>query len=111
MKAVQSMRGECEFSTWIDAFEYMKKEIASRDFDVALLGCGAYRMPLGAYIKDELKKPAIHVGGVLQLLFGIKGKRWDENSIGRQLYNQYWVRPTDELKPNNYKLVEDGCYW
>ena len=48
---------------------------------VALLGCGAYGMPLGAFIKDGLKKPAIHVDGVLQLLFEIKGKRWDENSI------------------------------
>ena len=37
----------------------------------------------------------------------LKGKRWD----GEGIYNEFWVRPTDDLKPQNYKNVEDGCYW
>lgn len=110
--AVQSMGGSNDFATWIDAFEYMKDTISKKDFDVALLGCGAYGMPLGAFIKEEIGKPAIHVGGELQLFFGIKGKRWDERKYVRdKFYNEYWVRPTDDLKPENWKQVEGGCYW
>ena len=46
-------------------------------FDVAIIGCGAYGMPLAAMLK-QAGKQAIHLGGATQLLFGIKGKRWEE---------------------------------
>lgn len=112
-KAVQSMNGSSEFASWFDAFDKMKEDIGKLDFDIALLGCGAYGMPLGAFIKNELSKQAIHIGGTLQLLFGIKGKRWEGNGYDyeNKLYNEYWIRPTDDLKPQNYKDVENGCYW
>lgn len=91
----------------------MQDDISHIDFDIALIGCGAYGMPLGAFIKSQMHKKAIHMGGTLQILFGIKGKRWEENGYDYQykLYNEYWVRPTDDLKPKNYKDVEGGCYW
>ena len=90
--------------------KWKKIDITDIDFDIALLGCGAYGMPLGAFIKEKLHKQAVHAGGQLQLLFGIKGKRWDAGSVSK-LYNEYWVRPTDDLKPDNYVEVENGCYW
>ncbi|MCM1182627.1 MAG: hypothetical protein NC337_04545 [Roseburia sp.] len=112
-QAVQSMNGNSEFKSWFMALDKMKNDIRTIDFDIALIGCGAYGMPLGAFIKSELRKKAIHMGGSLQILFGIKGKRWEESGYDYQhkLYNEYWVRPTDDLKPQNYKEVEDGCYW
>lgn len=51
-----------QYDTWFDAFEFMKSEIRNCDFDVAILGCGAYGMPLASYIYD-LGKKAIHLGG------------------------------------------------
>ena len=33
-------------------YNYMKNEIAAKDFDIALIGCGAYGMPLAAYVKS-----------------------------------------------------------
>lgn len=109
--AVQSMGGS-KFPTWFDALGKMKKDICQIEFDIALLGCGAYGMPLGAFIKSDLKKQAIHLGGSLQLLFGIKGKCWeDEFGYDKLLYNDYWVRPTEDLRPKNYKEAEGGCYW
>ena len=48
------------------------------DFDIALLGCGCYGHPLCDFIRNELNKSAIYVGGGLQLLFGVMGKRWLE---------------------------------
>lgn len=112
-KAVQSLGGSSEYNSWFEALEKMKYDISNLDFDVALIGCGAYGMPLGAFVKDTLRKQSIHIGGSLQLLFGIKGKRWEHKDYNYQqcLYNEYWVRPTEDLKPSNYKNVENGCYW
>lgn len=112
-QAVQSMNGNSEFASWFSALDKMENDIGMIDFEVALIGCGAYGMPLGAFIKSALHKKAIHIGGALQLLFGIKGKRWEQEQFDYQhkLYNEYWVRPTDDLKPRNYKDVENGCYW
>lgn len=55
MQAVQSLGGSNDFATWIDAFEYMKNKISTIDFDIALLGCGAYGMPLGLSLKKNCK--------------------------------------------------------
>lgn len=109
--AVQSIGGNPEFESWFDALDKMKNDISGIDFDVALIGCGAYGMPLGAFIKAHMHKKAVHMGGALQILFGIRGKRWDEREDYSELFNGYWVRPTDDLKPESYKNVEGGCYW
>lgn len=117
MKAVQSQAGEkTVFNDWFEALEYQKTEIDKYDYDICLLGCGAYGFPLAAHCKRQGKQ-AIHLGGVLQLLFGIKGKRWEtEDTYLKQYryldyYNEYWVRPTQDEVPTNAKKVEDGCYW
>lgn len=112
-QAVQSLGGNCEYRDWVQALNIMQDDISNIDFDIALIGCGAYGMPLGGFIKSKLHKKAIHMGGSLQILFGIKGRRWEANGYDYQhkLYNEYWVRPTDDLKPRNYKDVEGGCYW
>lgn len=106
IKAVNSLRGNCEFSSWFDALEYMKGQIDAVDFDIAILGCGAYGFPLAAYIK-QIGKKAVHVGGSTQLIFGIKGKRWE----GRDFINEYWVSPRPEDRPIGFESVEGGCYW
>jgi hypothetical protein len=111
IKAVQSLVGsEVEFSSWFDALEYQKDEINRRDFDVAILGCGAYGFPLAAHIK-RIGKQAIHMGGAVQLLFGIRGARWDAIADHVALTNDYWVRPLPADVPKDYKKVESGCYW
>ncbi len=113
-RAVQSLGGTTEYSEWQEAFHKMKRDIKKLDFDVAMLGCGAYGLPLAAFIKEEMHKAALHLGGITQIYFGIKGKRWEgkkENyRYDELLYNDAWVR-TEEGKPKNYKSVEDGCYW
>lgn len=100
------------FETWYDALEYMKNGIDEIDYDVALLGCGAFGTPLVTHIKEQGKQ-AIYVGGVLQLMFGIRGSRWDDPSYAayHSLFNEYWVYPGDDNKPKNSESLEDGCYW
>jgi len=111
LKAVQSIAGtKTEFDTWFDAYDWMCNQIKQQDFDVAIIGCGAYGLPLAAYVKS-IGKQAIHMGGATQVLFGIKGKRWDEVAFFQSLYNESWVRPKPEETVQNYYKVESGCYW
>ena len=112
LKAVQTIAYEKDprFSNWFEALEFMYREATKIDFDVAILGCGAYGMPLAAKLKES-GKIAIHLGGATQLLFGIKGSRWDNFPEIRALYNEHWVRPSAEEKPKGAKQIEGACYW
>ena len=112
LKAVQTSAGakDRRFKNWFQALEYMHSEIKKIDYDVAILGCGAYGMPLAAKIKND-GKIAIHLGGATQLLFGIKGNRWDNNESTSVFYNENWCRPSKDETPPNIHVVEKGCYW
>lgn len=111
LKSVQSMKGNhVEFNTWTNALNSMKDEIDKYDFDIAIIGAGAYGLPLGAYIKS-IGKQAIHMGGATQLLFGIKGTRWDNHEFISKLYNESWVRPGNDEIYKGAEKVEGGCYW
>ena len=57
-----------------------------QDYDICLIGAGAYGFPLAAHVKRKGKK-AIHLGGALQLLFGVKGKRWEDPNYGVNEWN------------------------
>lgn len=116
IKAVQTIAGEkSNFTDWFEALDYMKDEISKRDFDLLIVGCGAYGLPLAAFAKS-LGKKSIHLGGGTQLLFGIKGKRWEGHYHGNDmrfnnLFNEYWVYPNVVERPKNLNKVEGGCYW
>lgn len=112
IQAIQSIGGETNgFKSWFDALHYMENKIDNVDYDVALIGCGAYGMPLAAHCK-KMGKKAVHLGGALQLLFGIRGNRWEtELDIYKQLMNEHWVRPLENEKPSSAVNVENACYW
>lgn len=85
IKAVQSLGGQHEtFKDWFEALQWMKDEIDQQDYDICLIGCGAYGFPLAAHVKRQGKK-AVHLGGSLQLLFGIKGKRWENPNYNKSI--------------------------
>jgi hypothetical protein len=109
--AVQSIaENKVKFENWFEALDYMCKKINNTEFDIALIGAGAYGLPLAAHVK-KIGKKAIHLAGEIQVLFGIKGKRWDNGVVGKKFYNDYWVRPLPEETPDGMKKVEKGCYW
>ena len=58
-----------------------------------------------------MQAKGIHMGGATQILFGIRGSRWDRMPFFQQLYNEYWIRPLAQETPANFKKVERGCYW
>ena len=80
------------------------------DFDVLLAGAGAYSIPLVVEAK-RMGKVGIHLGGGLQIVFGIKGTRWETHSIISKFFNEHWKRPYPEEVPENNKLAEGGAYW
>jgi hypothetical protein len=61
----------------------------------------------------EMGKSSIYVGGVLQMYFGVLGKRWlrERSDIVRLFLNNHWSRPQNSEKPRGFKKVEDCCYW
>ena len=94
------------YASWDDGLEKLTREVSLKDFDLALIGAGAWSLPLGSRIK-QMGKSAIHLGGEMQLIFGIKGKRWENYNI----YNSAWVEASPQEVPKNNNRVEDGCYW
>lgn len=113
IKAVQSIAGEkTPFANWFEALDYMKHQMDRTDYDICIIAAGAYGLPLAAHVKRSGKK-AIHLAGVAQLLFGIKGKRWEKYIVWpyMNLYNEHWVRPGEHEKPQNAQSVEGACYW
>lgn len=110
VKAVQSLGGNDQYSSWFEALDYMKSKMDELEYDVAIIGCGAYGMPLAAHAK-RTGHVALHLGGATQLLWGITGRRWEEQERCKPLFNEYWVRPDAKDRPKNYKQVEGACYW
>ncbi len=98
------------FRSWNDALSRLVERVSMIPFDVALIGCGAYGLPLGAAIK-QMGKPAVHLGGALQLLFGIRGRRWEAMPQYLSLMNDAWVRPSSSETPLLAGAVDGGCYW
>jgi hypothetical protein len=112
IKAIQSIAGNKPdgFNSWFEVLEFMKRKISNTEFDIAIIGCGAYGLPLAAHVK-RMGKKAIHLGGQTQVLFGIKGKRWEDRDFFLNMFNEHWVRPLPEETPIDHNKVEDGCYW
>ncbi len=111
-KPVQSIAGNKpdKFETWFEALEFMKDKISDIDFDIAIIGAGAYGLPLAAHVK-RIGKKAIQLGGATQILFGIKGIRWESIPLISVLFNEHWINPLPAERPDGYKKIENGCYW
>lgn len=98
------------FSNWFEALDVMQTEMDRRSYDVLIVGAGAWSLPLALHAKLR-GKWAIHLGGGTQILFGVRGKRWDDNSFLQSVYNDAWVRPYAADRPETFRRIENGCYW
>ncbi len=99
-----------EIQSWKHAVNSVVKQVIDSKARIALIGCGG----LGMLIGCELKKKgviAIVLGGATQVLFGIKGKRWETHSVISQFWNEAWVWPKPTETPGGASLIEGACYW
>lgn len=110
VESIQTLGNQLDprFETWFEALDHLKVEILKHDFDVALVGAGAYGAALCLFIR-QLNKQAIQTGGATQLLFGIMGKRWEKRPYVTRYVTASWTRPLK--KPDGAEKVEKGCYW
>ena len=97
--------------SWFDELDIMKAGIGKYEFDIALIAAGPFGLPLAGHVK-RMGKQAIHIGGALQLFFGIKGQRWESMEQGK-FFNEQWVRPSSNEMPQAdiRKKVDDNSYW
>ncbi len=114
---VDSFGSPC--STWRDNLNAMCQAIAALDFDLAVIGAGAYAPPLASFIK-QIGKKAITTCGDTQLFFGILGERWKPSSTWwrgtniEELITPEWLDgPIANDLPQNKFLNEqlERAYW
>jgi len=113
-KCYQTSAGNHIHSNWLETFTIMCNDIKKLDFDIAMLGCGGYGVPLCDYIKRKLNKSAIYIGGGLQLMFGVMGKRWENREDWKQIIAENkcnFIHPSGDEIIKNKHLLEGGCYW
>ena len=113
-KSYQTIAGNHVHNDWVETFKIMRHEISKLDFDIALLGCGGYGLPLCDFIKTQLNKSAIYIGGGLQLLFGVMGGRWENWDFWETLIKEQeskFIRPSQEEQCVRSNHIEGGCYW
>ena len=95
---------------WSMHFQDLKDNVLQREFDVAIIGAGSYGLPIGRAIKES-GRGAIHLGGTTQILFGIRGKRWETRQPFTDFIDHTWIRPSADEKPPGAEKVEGGIYW
>jgi len=98
------------FPDWFAALEAMQQDMDRRNYDVLMVGAGAWSLALAGHAKKR-GKWAIHLGGGTQIMFGIRGGRWDDNTFLKTVYNSAWVRPGSGDRPQTLNKIENGCYW
>lgn len=96
------------YENWCDMVCDIKTKMLDFDFDVFICGGGAMSLPLCAFARS-MGSQAIDLGGGSQLLFGIKGSRWNQMDHVNKFFNEHWINPSE--RPGKQQLVERGCYW
>ena len=95
-------------NNWHEECDRLNEEISKLDFDIAFLSCGSYAMHLGYFIKNEMKKKSLYVGGSLNLHFSIFGARW------WVYYTSPYINPKYILDPfenEDVKKITAGREW
>lgn len=115
-KPPQQNGGSHDGQSWTIHMDKMKNDLHDIkhkvfNFEIALVSCGGFGMPISDYIFSDLKSSVMYVGGALQIYFGIMGQRWNMNERINKHVNGEWVRPMDADKPKNPNLCENNCYW
>ena len=107
--ALGSAGWESSPESWKEAVEWVVGEVMNTGARTVIIGCGGLGMLIGAELKRR-GKICIVMGGAVQVLFGIKGRRWENHEISK-FWNSEWVWPDANETPGGAKGIERGCYW
>jgi hypothetical protein len=95
---------------WEEAVNQVVDKVIRSGAKVALIGCGGLGMIIGARLRER-GVSAIVLGGAIQVLFGMKGKRWAAHDVISKFWNDAWVWPAANETPGAANFIESGCYW
>lgn len=113
-KSFQTHGNHYIHNDWLETFTIMCNDIEKLEFDIALLGCGGYGLPLCNFIKTKMNKSAIYIGGGLQLLFGVMGHRWINRDDWKKIIkenNSNFIFPSENEQLDNKNTIENSAYW
>jgi hypothetical protein len=101
-----------KFGTSLNLYKHICKQISNESFDIALIAAGALGIPLAAFVKS-IGRVGLSLGGQLQVIFGIAGKRWRDDQFYAENYiNQFWIDMPALYHPQNKEsLTDSGAYW
>jgi len=97
-------------SSWTQSAQMIVDKVVDSGASVAIIGCGGLGMIIGGRLK-QLGISSIIMGGAIQVLFGIKGFRWETHTIISKFWNNAWVWPDTTETPSGALKIEGGCYW
>jgi hypothetical protein len=83
---------------WLETVGHLTDLVKRQSFDVALLSCGSYALPIGEFIKNAMGRKVVYVGGVLQLFFGIMGRRYENIFFTQHLNLDSFIYPIEKDK-------------
>ena len=95
---------------WQARFERIRDAVEAEPYDVLLVGAGGISLLLAAHAKTT-GRIGFHMGGPTQILFGVRGRRWDAEPFFQSRINDAWVRPAGDEAPPGVLKIEQGCYW
>jgi hypothetical protein len=100
-----------QYGDSLKLFESLATKMAARDFDIALIAASGLGIPLASEVK-RLGKIGLSLGGHLQALFGVIGRRWREQEEWRTNYiNEAWIDMPDCRSDWSVPGADGGAYW
>lgn len=101
-----------EGQDWFRNLDAMVAAVKAQQPDIAIIGAGAYGLPAAAALFRS-GVSAVVMGGATQLLFGIRGKRWENDRAYARIMNEHWSRPLESEQPAGFRTLEiqGGAYW
>jgi hypothetical protein len=102
--------------SWLETLDAMKQRVREAGhFDIAIIGAGSFGMPLASFVRTELGRSAVVMGGYSQVLFGLKGERWaeeDAKKMNTLFSNPAWMFPLMDDTPERLRGGGAGSqYW
>lgn len=100
-----------QYSDSLAQLDAITRELEMRDYDIALIAAAGLAVPIASHVK-QMGKVGISLGGHLQPLFGISGKRWRAMPEYTTNYiNDYWVSLPERYQLPEKEVADKGAYW
>lgn len=100
---------QARYGTCLELLTEIEGHVDALDYDVALIAAGALGVPIASHVRSR-GRVGISLGGALQVLFGVYGKRWKQRPDWRdQYFTPAWIEVPAQYRPDISETHEG--YW